>query len=77
MLMPHRDYDFSKLVNLYPVEKFSLISTPEIIHKNKLCHSKTTVNWPFNDVWCYLVIGYFDQNIAIFQQTVIMIYLYL
>ena len=31
---------------------------------------KTTINWLFNDIWCYLVIGYFDWRICIFQQTV-------
>ena len=32
---------------------------------------KTTVNWLFNDIWCYLVIGCFDWKIGIFQQTVL------
>ena len=31
---------------------------------------KTTLNWLFNDVWCYLVIGSFDWKIGIIQQTV-------
>ena len=31
---------------------------------------KTTVNWLFNDTWCYLVIAFFDWKIGIFQQTV-------
>ena len=31
---------------------------------------KTTLNWLFNDIWCYLVIGSFDSKIGIFQQTV-------
>ena len=31
---------------------------------------KTTVNCLFNDIWCYLVIGCFDWNIGVFQQTV-------
>ena len=32
---------------------------------------KTTVNWLFNNIWCYLVIGCFDWKNGIFQQTVI------
>ena len=31
---------------------------------------KTTVNWLFNDMWFYLVIGFFDWKIGVFQQTV-------
>ena len=29
---------------------------------------KSTVNWLFNDIWCYLVIDSFDWKIGIFQQ---------
>ena len=32
---------------------------------------KTTVNWLFNDIWCYLVIGCSDWKISVFQQTVL------
>ena len=32
---------------------------------------KTTVNWLFNDIWCYLVTGCFDWKISIFKQTVV------
>ena len=32
---------------------------------------KTTLNWLFNDIWCYLVIGSFDWKIGIFQQAVV------
>ena len=31
---------------------------------------KITVNWLFNDT-CYLVIGCFDWEIGVFQQTVV------
>ena len=31
---------------------------------------KITVNWLFNDMWCYLVSGCFDWSIGVFQQTV-------
>ena len=31
--MPHKDIDFSKLVNLCPAKKISLISTPDL-YKN-------------------------------------------
>ena len=37
---------------------------------------KTTVNWLFNDIWCYLVIGCFDWKIVVFQQTVVRALLY-
>ena len=46
--------------------------------ENVLCRldmsSKTTVNWLFNDVWCYLAISCFNWKIAIFQQAVVRIY---
>ena len=29
--------------------------------------SKTSVNWLFNDIWCYLVIGCFDKKICVLQ----------
>ena len=32
---------------------------------------KTTVNWLFNSIWRYIVIGCFDWKIGIFQPTVI------
>ena len=32
---------------------------------------KTTVNCLFNDIWCYLLIGWFDWKIGDFQQTVV------
>ena len=35
---------------------------------------KTTVNWLFNDIWCYLVTGCFDWKIDVFQQTVVSVY---
>ena len=35
---------------------------------------KTTVNWLFNDIWSYLVIGCFDWKIGVFQQTVVRFY---
>ena len=35
---------------------------------------KTRINWLFNDIWCYLVIGTFDYIIAVFQQTVVSVY---
>ena len=38
---------------------------------------KTAVNWLFNNIWCYLVIGCFDWKIAVFQQTVVRGLLYL
>ena len=38
---------------------------------------KITVNWLFNDIWCYLVIRCFNWKIGIFQQTVLRGLLYL
>ena len=35
---------------------------------------KTTINWLFNDMWHYLVIGCFDWRTGIFQQTVVRVY---
>ena len=35
---------------------------------------KTTVNWLFNDIWCYIAIGCFDWKIGVFQQTVLRVY---
>ena len=32
---------------------------------------KTTVNWLFTGIWCYLVIGCFDWKIAVFWQIVV------
>ena len=36
--------------------------------------SKTTVNWLFNDIWCYLFIARFDWKISVFQKTVVRVY---
>ena len=35
---------------------------------------KTTINWVFNDIWCYLVIGCFDGKIGVFQDSVVRSY---
>ena len=35
---------------------------------------KTTVNWLFNDIYCYLVISCCDRKIGVFQQTVVRVY---
>ena len=36
--------------------------------------SKATINWLFNDMWCYLFIACFDWKTGIFQQTVVRVY---
>ena len=36
--------------------------------------SKTTVNWLFNYIWCYLFIACCDWGIGVFQQTVVRVY---
>ena len=33
--------------------------------------SKTTINWQFNDIWCFLFTACFDWILGIFQQTVV------
>ena len=33
--------------------------------------SKTTINWLFSDIWCYLFTACFDWKIGVFQQTVV------
>ena len=39
--------------------------------EKQIMPSKTSVNWLFNDIWFYLVIGCFDWKIGVFQQTVL------
>ena len=36
--------------------------------------SKTTINWLFNDIWCYLFITCFDWKTDVFKQTVVRVY---
>ena len=40
-------------------------------HGKQIMSSKATINWLFNDIWCYLVIVCFDWKIGVFQQTVV------
>ena len=35
--------------------------------EKQIMPSKTSVNWLFNDVWCYLFIACFDLKISVFQ----------
>ena len=42
--------------------------------KKQIMPFKTTANWLFNDIWCYLVIGCSDWKIVVFQQTVVRAY---
>ena len=39
--------------------------------EKQIMPSKTTTNWLFNDIWCYLFIACFDWKIGIFQKTVV------
>ena len=50
-----------------------IVNYRKIIQKNKL-RLKTTINWLFNDISCYLFIACFDWKINVFQQTVIRVY---
>ena len=36
--------------------------------------SKTTINWLFNDIWCYLFTACFDWKIVVFQKTFVRVY---
>ena len=36
--------------------------------------SKTTINWLFDNIWCYLFIACFDWKTEVFQQTVVRVY---
>ena len=42
--------------------------------KKQITSYKTTVNWLFNDMRCYLVMAFFDWKTGIFQQTVVRVY---
>ena len=42
--------------------------------KKQIMPSKTTINWQFNGVWCYLFIACFDWKLGVFQQTVVRVY---
>ena len=42
--------------------------------EKQIMPSKTTINWLFNDIWCYLFIACFDWKIGIFQKTVVRVY---
>ena len=43
--------------------------------EKQIMPSKTTVNWLFNNIWCYLFIACFDCKIDVFQQTVVRVYI--
>ena len=46
----------------------------KIVQQKKIMPLETKVNWQFNDIWCYLLIAYFDWKIGVFQQTVVSVY---
>ena len=37
--------------------------------ERQMMPSKTTINWKFSDIWCYLFIASFDWKIGVFQHT--------
>ena len=39
--------------------------------EKQIMPSKTTINWLFNDLWCYLFIACFDWKNDVFQQKVV------
>ena len=41
--------------------------------EKQIMSSNTTVNWLFNDIWCYLFIACFNWKSTVFQQTVVKI----
>ena len=54
-----------------------ILNYRKIVQKKNLCCSKATVNWLFNDIWCYLVMGCFNWKLFVLQQTVVRGLLYL
>ena len=42
--------------------------------EQQIMSSKITINWLFNDIWCYLFITSFDWKISVFQQTFVRVY---
>ena len=42
--------------------------------EKQIMSSKITINWPFNDIWCYLFIASLDSKIYVFQKTVVRVY---
>ena len=42
--------------------------------EKRIMPSKITINWLFNDIWCYLFITSFDWKISVFQQTFVRVY---
>ena len=46
----------------------------KIVQKKKFMPSKTTINWLFNDIWCYLFIARFDWKVGVSQQTAVRVY---
>ena len=42
--------------------------------EKQIMPSKTTINWPFNDIWHYLFIACFDRKVGVFQQKVVRVY---
>ena len=47
---------------------------PQNRTEKQIMPSKTTVNWLFTDIWCYLIIGCFDQKFVVFLQTAVRVY---
>ena len=43
----------------------------KLYRKTNCAIQSNTINWIFNDIWCYLFIACFDWKIGIFQQTVV------
>ena len=42
--------------------------------EKQIVPSKTTINWLFNDIWCYWFITCFDWKIGIFRRAVVRVY---
>ena len=51
-----------------------ILNHRKIVQKKKFMPSKTTINWLFNDMWCYLFIARFDWKIGVSQQTAVRVY---
>ena len=42
--------------------------------EKQIMPSKATINWLFNDIWCYLFIACFNWKIDVSEQTVVRVY---
>ena len=51
-----------------------IFNTNGKLSEKQIMPSKTTINWLFHDIWCYLFIACFDWKVCVFQQTLARVY---